>query len=130
MVICIGLRIPRFIEAAHRYAGPGVIHALQFSELKLNTLAKDIGHHHVIVQTNDPMYAIPILVEFGRGKMNLEWAPETWNVIVAYRHWSAPTIIKSHYYLTLLASPVPPTCKVIDRTNQYQLLFCENRRAQ
>ncbi|HLB55910.1 MAG TPA: hypothetical protein VJK30_01070 [Coxiellaceae bacterium] len=119
----IAIHIPQFIQTADHFTRSSV-RSLQFSEPKMNVLAKKMNGHHIIINIHDVTHALPILIDFGYRPMHLEWTPKAWKSIMGYRPWSAPTIKKSHYYLVLRSDPVPLTCRVINKTNQYQLLFC------
>ena len=130
LVLTVLIRVPKFLNSTARYTSHGVISTLQFSRLEMQTLAEKIGNNSVVVRVNDPMYAIPILVELGRQNQALQWAPETWRVILGYRPWASPELKKTPFTLTTWDRPIRSDCALVYRTRQYQLLGCSHKHRE
>ncbi|OGT53791.1 MAG: hypothetical protein A3E84_02175 [Gammaproteobacteria bacterium RIFCSPHIGHO2_12_FULL_42_13] len=123
IVVTVLIRIPKYLSSVERYTGAEVIPTLEYSQSEINTLAQHIGNQPVIVTMNDVMYALPILVEFGRRDMKLEWTPAAWKAIVGYQPWPAPKIKPASLYL-IDWKDTKSGCALIYRTRQYQLVRC------
>lgn len=125
--INIILRIPRFIDSVYRYAGPGITATVQYSKTQLEGLAKAIGTKPVTIELDSVYYALPILVEFGSRKdnMDLQWSPQAWKAILGYRPWLAPKIAPSTLNLILSTAQYnTKDCQVVYKTRQYLLISC------
>lgn len=132
-IAAIAIRIPSNIEAIHRYVF-NTPTLFQYSKNDMDKLAETIGHDAVIVDVPSVMFALPILAEFGRRDLKLQWTSETWKNILGYRSWSAPKIMPSRFVLrvnpdvmALLSLQAEPLqhCDLVAETVQYQLFDCQ-----
>jgi hypothetical protein len=136
IVFMIGVRVPRYLEAIHRYVGEGVISTLQYSKAEFERLGQEIGDN--IVTINLPAgainYALPILVEFSQRK--IQWSPETWRLILGFHpEWEPPKLKparmmiilnkKAASRLNLEQIQPPKNCSIKYEMRQYQLLNCK-----
>lgn len=136
MMLAIGIRIPSFIESIHRYVAYGVPPSMQYSKKELDYLADKINTAPVLVDIPNVMFALPILVEFGRRDMNLQWTPNSWKAILGYRNWQAPKIQSNTRLILGLTSDaltmlnlkpeLPSNCDIIAKTRQFQLFSCKD----
>lgn len=125
VIISIALHIPNLIEINHYYAGSKTNKSLEFSRHDFDTIAEKLSNHGVNIDIAGTQYALPLLVELGC-KTNIQWLPASWESIVGYRSdWPKPKMHKSkNFLLVAYNTPIDNFCKIIFKTNQYQLLDC------
>src|SRR3990167_8465197 len=127
LILIVGIHIPKFTEARHHYAGKGVLPDRQYSKINFEQMAEKIGNQSVLIKINDTPHALPLLVEFGRRNIKMEWTPASWRAVVGYRPWSAPAVTAAVFHLTALNTH-ETGCTNIFQTQEYQLLKCHQQR--
>jgi hypothetical protein len=129
--IVILMHLPRFLGARRRYAGKGLRNSQQqFLRKELDTITQIVGKDKLTVDIDNVYYALPILVEFGRGRLNLQWTSRSWKAVVGYRPWPAPSLdVNKRFWLQRLDDVLPrSSCKIIYKTIQYQLVDCATQK--
>lgn len=120
-IVCISLRVPRFVGAACRYAGRKVPAECNYSKKDIDQLADKIASRPVAVNVTGVNRTYFVLVELGRRGIPLQWSPQAWNDLLGENTgWPAPTYIAPAPLELTAPSPTPGN--VIDKTSQYQLV--------
>lgn len=138
LLITLGIRIPSYIEALHRYVAiTGPYYTTIYSKKELDEIYDKIGNQPVIVEIPNRIYSEPIMFEFGRLGINLQWPSDVWEILVVGRKdasWISPHIKPSKLILGLnqdvlaplqFQSKQPQDCHVIATTHQYMLYECQ-----
>lgn len=125
LALSLIVKTPLYISALKRYINLNNFHQHMYSQEQMNTLANLINSKTVTVKLNQSMLALPILVEISRDNKKIQWSPETWNVLFAYRNWPTKKLKKTHLLLTAHSEIKSNKCSTQYQTNQYTLLYCK-----
>ena len=118
----VGLRVPRYFGALHRFAGKGMIPSQQFTLRDANRLGAKIGQEPVEVDITAPTQAIFVLVELGRRGVHLQWTPRSWNTVVHFTGWPPPNYPPARFLLVLRGTSESADRPVVCRTRQFDLI--------
>jgi hypothetical protein len=94
LVAVVVSHLPRFAATAAFHGGRDTPPLFRFSAVETEALAAAIlreGGTAIVDTGSEPHFGIFLLVEMGRRGIPLQWSPESWNRILAYRHWPVPT---------------------------------------
>jgi hypothetical protein len=122
----MSIHLPRFIFAVTRYNK--VDNLQRFIKPQMDKLVEIIGDNKVIINTRNFFLTLPTLIYFAPKKINMQWTPYSWHLILAYMSdWPAPKIESDvRFWLQELGDKLPAdTCKVRYKTIQYQLVECQ-----
>jgi hypothetical protein len=129
LLVNIGLRVPRFLGVAERFASPRVPSWLIFSPDELDRLAVTINRDTVLVDIDQPHLSYIALLELvGRRQVRAQWAPSSWRYVFGYRPWPRPPEPDRPAGLILrgkipgIVVPEPPGTTTIFETRQYRLI--------
>lgn len=102
-------------------------HDFIYLQKQFDGIAGIVGSNKVIVSTGNILYVLPILVEFGRRGMSLQWSAKDWQLAVGYRLWPPPKLdLSSRFWLQHLGDKLPKkSCKIVYKSIQYQLVDCK-----
>jgi hypothetical protein len=89
LLISIAGRVPRFIGMINQYVRDPPA-GYTFSKSEFDQLATKIGDDSVKVDIDNVQRAIPVLIEFGHRKLNVQWTARSWETILGYRTWRVP----------------------------------------
>jgi hypothetical protein len=133
LVVLILPRVPHMVGMLHRYVlSPEA--RFQYKLADFDALAKTIGRQTVECDADDVNTALPVMLEFGRRNVNVQWSPDSWNVILGYRQWPVPHYqVKPDYQLDSREMQAHPRRKRVDApitsTERYLLYRCHSPAA-
>ena len=116
----VAIRVPRFWGAIDRYV-LNVADQQRYSASDFEKIAAIVGPDGIVrIDLHEPLPAIAALVELGRRGMNVQWSPEAWRTVLAYRKWPPPTYtVQAGFRLAHRSAPDPN--EVVLETPQYRL---------
>jgi hypothetical protein len=85
LIISIGLRLPRAWGAVNRYSADPQENSI-YTASEMDRIADEVGSKPVLIEVDEPVPALLLLIETGRRKMNVQWSPIAWDIVV-YRSW-------------------------------------------
>jgi len=120
-VALIAIHVPRFWGAVDRYA-LNVTGQHRYAASDFEKIAAIVGPDGIVqINLHEPLPAIAALVEFGRRGMIVQWSPEAWKTILAYRKWPPPTYAVQAGFRLTDRSEFDPNGEVMLETPQYRL---------
>jgi hypothetical protein len=124
MLAAIGLHLPRLVGAVDRFAGKSLPPVYQFSEVQLDGLAAAIGKRTVRVDIPQPHLSYAVLLELAvRRGIDVQWAPSSWQYVLAFAGWPAPEPPKrADFVLRAITEPDEPGAATVYTTRQYRLV--------
>jgi hypothetical protein len=116
----VATRVPRLWGAIDRYVWH-VPDQQRYAASDFEKIAAIVGPDIIEINLREPLPAIAALVEFGRRGMNVQWSPQSWNTILAYRRWPPPTYATPAGFRLTHRSEAARDGEVVLETPQYRL---------
>ncbi|HLX61436.1 MAG TPA: hypothetical protein VKX17_09160 [Planctomycetota bacterium] len=121
-LLLIAARIPRVIDSARTWLGPGVPAVSRYSKNTLDAIQRIVAGKSVELQLQDVYRAEAIMVELGGRGVQMQYDAVTWRTLFGYRGWPQPPSEKpSEFILTLPDAPPPAGMKLVFENQQYKL---------
>lgn len=119
----VGLHQFRFAGAVARYGGAKTPPGALFTKAEVEKLVAFIGSDKAEVDVANPVPAIFLLVELGRRRTDLQWSPDAWRTLFAYRLWRHPEYAEPAKWRIVAANtPGVPAEQVALKGTQYWVL--------